>query len=294
MRTMKPPMRLSPAKGMIFLVCTLVVCLVMCSVIGGILSISGISLPKLRILMVLQDLLVFVVPAIATAVIATRYPARFLGIDRFPDAKVLLLTIVTIIAAIPAIDFIVMLNESIRLPESMASFETWMKEAEDAAGSTVEMLLSGKSIGSLVVSLLIIGFLTGFSEEILFRGTMQRLLTPSNASTHVAIWLTAFIFSAIHLQFYGFIPRLLIGAFFGYLLVWSESLWLPVIGHILNNSMVVISTWMVNAGYMNNRIDKLGSESASWPMALGSAILVAGLIILLRRVAISSSEKSFK
>ena len=275
-------------KSVMLLVCALVLCMVMVSVIGQMMG--TMNVPKLRILIVLQDIFMFIIPAIVTAVIASRYPARLLEVDAFPNWKMILLTVLTVLAAIPAVDYIVKLNEAMSFPAWMADVEQAMRKMEEEANATTQMLINGSSVGSLIMSLLIVAILTGFSEEIFFRGALQRLLTPASGTPHLAIWVTAFIFSAVHFQFYGFVPRMLLGAFFGYLLYWSGSLWLPVIAHALNNSLVVLSTWLVNAGYMENRIDQLGSPSTTWDVALGSAVLVGGLIVLLKREA-SANQK---
>ena len=101
-------------------------------------------------------------------------------------------------------------------------------------------LMGTDTIGSIIMSILIIGLLAGFSENF-FRGALQRLLSTAGRNIHVAVWLTAFIFSAVHMQFYGFVPRMLLGAMFGYMAVWSGSLWIAVIAHATNNSLVVIA-----------------------------------------------------
>ncbi|MDE6177435.1 MAG: CPBP family intramembrane metalloprotease, partial [Paramuribaculum sp.] len=93
----------------------------------------------------------------------------------------------------------------------------------------------------LIISVIIIGVLAGVSEELFFRGTLQRLLITRPMPPHIAIWLTAVIFSLVHFQFFGFVPRVLLGAFFGYLAWWSGSVWLPAIIHAVNNSVVVIT-----------------------------------------------------
>lgn len=275
---MKPPMRLQPFKGVLFLMCTLVLCLIVASFATSVISGGELTPKRLRIATVIQDILLFVVPAMITALAATRYPARFLEIDRLPSLRLVLLAVATVFCSIPMIDMVVEWNESLSLPSSMASLESWMKSSEANAESITRILMSGDSVGSLIVSILIVGVLAGFSEELFFRGTFQRLMTPGHGSATVAIWVTAFIFSAIHLQFYGFFPRLLLGAYLGYLLVWSGSLWLPVLIHVINNSLVVLSTWLVEAGLMSTRIDHLGRSEASMPMAIVSLVMVACLI----------------
>lgn len=78
------------------------------------------------------------------------------------------------------------------------------------------------------------------TEEFFFRGALQRLIGKWNPNPHFVIWSAAILFSAFHLQFYGFIPRMLLGAYLGYLLLWTRSIWIPVFAHFINNATAVI------------------------------------------------------
>ena len=165
-------------------------------------------------------------------------------------------------------------NESLVLPSALAPLEQWMRQAEDAAADQVKILLGGTSWGDLMVSVLIVGVLAGVSEELFFRGAMQRIISSGRVGPHSAIWITAVLFSVFHMQFYGFFPRLVLGAFFGYLLYWSGSVWLSSIIHALNNTLVVFTSWQmrrVSGGDVMD-IDKIGADSAI--MIVVSLVLV--------------------
>jgi len=107
---------------------------------------------------------------------------------------------------------------------------------------------------------------------------------------HAAIWVTAFIFSAIHVQFYGFLPRILLGAAFGYMAVWSGSLWLPILAHFINNAVGVIAFYIVRKQSITFDIENVGAEN-SWYLGL---IFVPICIYFLLKISIkyqvSSSE----
>ncbi|MBJ2185483.1 CPBP family intramembrane glutamic endopeptidase [Paramuribaculum intestinale] len=240
--------------------------------------------PHLRIAAILQDLLMFVVPTIATAVIVTRYPARLLMIDSRPTAFGILLTVLAIIVMIPFMNVIVAWNESIRFPESMSALEEFMKNAEANAAAMTRQLMGTDTIGSIIMSILIIGLLAGFSEELFFRGALQRLLSTAGMNIHVAIWLTAFIFSAVHMQFYGFVPRMLLGAMFGYMAVWSGSLWIAVIAHATNNSLVVIAQSVADSGGAD--INQMATDATPLSMAIAVISLMAtvGIMYMFYRI----------
>ncbi|MDE6269714.1 MAG: CPBP family intramembrane metalloprotease, partial [Muribaculaceae bacterium] len=132
-------------------------------------------------------------------------------------------------------------------------------------------------------NILIIGVAAGVSEELFFRGALQRLLSTGGMSTHAAVWTAAVVFSAMHLQFFGFVPRMLLGAYFGYLLVWSRSIWLPAAAHALNNTVYVIMQWYyLRNGEPDVTIDNVGLGS-TWPWAIVSLAATILLIVITYR-----------
>lgn len=275
---------LPPLKRMFLFICISALCLILFAVIAGVVLHSGLTTPKIRIITILQDSLVFIVPAMATAMVITRRPADFLLVRSKPSLTLLLLVTATILAAIPAMNAIINWNQSLQLPASMSGLEESMRAAEANAAETVKLLIGEPSVASLILILLIMGVLVGFSEEIYFRGSLQRLLSTSHINSHLAVWLTAIIFSFIHLQFFGFFPRLILGAYFGYLIVWSGSLWPAVWAHTLNNSLAVVSMWSETRGSAFLESVPGFSEANVGPAtALVSVICVTMLLIVTRR-----------
>lgn len=226
-----------------FLIISLV-CLLVGSLLMGIVMGIGGSLTTriLRIATIVQDLTVFILPAIITAVVVNRLPASMLGVDKMFTLKQLILAVGVMVAATPAMNLLIDWNANITLPESMAGIEAALKASEAQAQVAVELMLAGDGWAQTLIAVLIVGALAGLSEELYFRGVLQRLIGSGTVNIHVAIWVTAVLFSLFHMQFYGFFPRILLGAFFGYLLYWTGSLWLPIIMHTLNNSVYVITT----------------------------------------------------
>lgn len=242
------------------------------------------SVAALRIATVCQSLFQLIIPAIVTALIVTRRPAEFLEVDRKPDFAILYVSFAILICSIPCMNFIIEANKSLSLPESLRGLEDFMKAMEQRAADTIALLQGGKTVGDLVMSVLIIGILAGFGEELFFRGTFVRLLTTGRINPHVAIWMVAVIFSAMHLQFYGFVPRTLLGAYFGYLLLWSRSLWIPVIIHASNNIIYVVFQWVYACkGCEPTEIDNLGLDGDWWMILLSFIATVALLLIIYRR-----------
>lgn len=248
-------------------------------------SIWGESTVTLRISTVIQNVFFFITPAIISALFITRLPADFLRLRKAPTSKSVFLTIAIILFSIPAMNFIIHCNESIVFPSAMSNLENSLKAMEEASKAQINILLGEPTIINLIMSILIVGILTGLGEELFFRGALQNILHTRPMNAHTAIWTTAVIFSALHFQFYGFIPRILIGAFFGYLILWSGSIWLPIFAHALNNSLVVISTWICSRNSINFDINKIATDLSieSFVLIIASVITTTILILLLYR-----------
>lgn len=273
---------LKPGLGLGLFFCLFLFMLVVASLLLQlVMNRWGDSTAALRIVTIIQDLLVFILPATVTALLMTRLPAEFLEIMKSPRLSSALMAMVAMVAAIPAMNMIIEWNASINLPESLS----WFKSAEENAQATLEKLMGLPTIGNLFMSVLIVGVLTGFAEELFFRGGLQKLLMCTRINPHVAIWATALIFSAFHFQILGLVPRLLLGAFFGYLMWWSGSLWLSVIAHAFNNTLVVIADWMRKNDVTVPDVDKIGIGDSveSIVIAIVSAGLAALAIVAVRR-----------
>ncbi|MDE7397587.1 MAG: CPBP family intramembrane metalloprotease [Muribaculum sp.] len=229
--------RLKPGASLGLLLCWWIL-----SWILGSLIISGV-VPNVRLAVLVQNIVMFIFPAFMSALLISSRPFRYLRVAQMPGMRLTLLTIIVVIAAIPFLNYIVARNESVHLPESLSSLEASMRALEDMAQQMVLSIMGEPTVSGLIVSVLLIGVLTGIGEEVFFRGGLQSILVRMFGNTHVAIWVTAAVFSAVHFEFFGFVPRLLLGAFLGYLVVWSGSLWLSILAHALNNSIVVVCMW---------------------------------------------------
>ncbi len=283
--------RVSPGLRIVLLALTFILGLVLAGFVVALLTglSSGRAIAMLRIGAVLQDILMLVLPAIVTAIIVTSRPAALLAIDRAPRLIPSLFAVLAMILATPAMNVIIEWNASLHLPQSMASLEEALRTMEESAGAAVTMMLGAHTAGNLIVSVLIIGVLAGFSEELFFRGSLQRLLVSSHMSAAAAIWVTAVIFSAVHFQFFGFVPRLLLGAYFGYLLLWSRSVWLPMLAHIFNNTLYVVSTYVTGSGD-----PELGEWSMQWYAVAASVILTGAVLYYLRKNLVAKPEPYIK
>lgn len=171
---------------------------------------------------------------------------------------------------------LVYFNSKLVLPEFMSGLESWMKQTEEQLMELTKYLTDFQTIPEFLMGLLVIGVLAGIGEEMFFRGVLQPKMRLYTGSAHAGVWLTAIIFSAIHLQFYGFLPRVFLGAVFGYLYLFSGSLIYPILAHILNNSITIIMVYMANEGIIE--FDMESTDTVSYPAAMiGLLGLLAGI-----------------
>lgn len=232
-----------------------------------------------------QDIVGFCGTAVVTAIVCQgkNRAASWLGIIKRIRALDIFMMIILLAVGIPALNQIIWWNQQFSFPASMESVEKLLRNWETAGAQATAVLLSDKSVIGLVSGILMIGCLTGLGEELLFRGSLQSILMRTRLGPHFAIWASAFIFSAIHFQFFGFVPRLLLGAFFGYLFWWSGSLWLSVIAHALNNSIVVSTSWLIANGYAHENFERLGVSENGIPfVAMASGVAFVFILMLYR------------
>lgn len=223
-------------------------CIMLAGLMCAAVLMSFLSNADMLALLTIQDIVAFILPAIAAMAIFYHKPLHVMQFDRAPSWLSLAIVVIFYIVSLPAMNWLVSANESMTLPSWLGGLEQAMRAAEDEAAATTQQLLDIHSIVQLIPTLIVVGLMAGLSEEILFRGAMLRTMQDSRLGTHAVVWLVAIIFSAIHLQFYGFIPRMLLGVWLGYLLVWTGNLWVPIIAHTLNNSTVVLFNYLSNTG----------------------------------------------
>ena len=226
---------------------------------------------SLRLTAIIQDMFLFILPPVAVAVMVCNLPARLLCVDRGIPARAFIIGVAVLIVSTPAMNALIDWNEHIELPASLAGIEEWMRQAEDAAKGSINIMLGEHTVANLVMKILVVGILAGFSEEVFFLGGLQRLIASNGLNIHAAIWISAFVFSFFHMQFYGFFPRLLLGAFFGYMLYATGSLWLPVILHALNNTIYVVSVYVSGSEKAESTADSFG---------VGDPVLIMASVIL--------------
>lgn len=260
--------------------------LVLLSVVSSLLIDDGFTAKGMRIFAIVQDLLVFILPAVVAAFVATRLPASLLTVNVRPRLFPIIMAIIVMLTSLPAMELLIEWNNNLHLPESMSGLEESLRNMEDSASTGISALSGGNTVGDLIMGILIIGILTGIAEELFFRGALQNLfMTMPKVKKHFAIWAAAFIFSFMHFQFFGFVPRLLLGAYFGYLIWWTGSVWVPVIAHAFNNSLVVLLSWIAARSGVAESVENAAAINLGtdwYTITLSVAVTALGLIVLRR------------
>ena len=196
---------------------------------------------------------------------------------RETSLPILLLVGILVIGFMPFDAIFIELNQKLALPESMKSIQDWMKKNEDAGAILTKFLTDFKSPSQFMVALFVVAVLAGISEELVFRGVLQNIALRAFGNPHLAIWFAAFWFSFIHFQFFGFLPRMFLGALFGYLYFWTKNLYVPMFAHFVNNGFTLLMVYL----YKNKMVgmDIESTESVPTMVALSSLVLT---VLILR------------
>jgi len=237
----------------------------------------------LKIAQVVLVSITFIVPVVLFSYVIRAEKIKFLSLNKLPSWNYLLVGLSICIIALPLVSGTAYWNSQMHLPSFLSDVETWMKLKEDTANETIKIFFSNNTLGNMFSNLFVIAFMAGLSEEIFFRGFIQRLFIENKINYHVAVWITAILFSAIHLQFFGFVPRMLLGAVLGYLYVFTNNLWVPIIAHTINNGFAVIMAYYTGS-LESDPLTKNGEEQISPVFVIASAALVALQLVYLYKL----------
>lgn len=241
------------------------------------------SIRSLKIMQMIQAVGLFVLPPLVLAYLWSDKPLNYLGFKSGFTFADLLLVAVFMVVAIPFINLISSLNQLLVLPDFFSSAELWMKASEKQIAEITAKMLNVHTFPELLFNILLIAIIPAMGEEMFFRATIQKIFTEWRKAVW-GIWIAAFVFSAIHLQFYGFVPRMLLGAFLGYLYAWSGSLWLPVVAHFVNNAIAVVFYYLKYNGVNLPDIDRVGTGDTLWMGVLSGVMVVVGVVVLKNRL----------
>ena len=234
---------------------------------------------------------IFILPPFVLAFLCSKKPLVYLRLNQktaWLDAGYVILFMLIII---PFVNLLGDLNQQLVLPKFMAGLESTLKSMEDQANKLVEQMLQVHGYAALLFNVFLIALLPAIGEELFFRGALIRVFQNWKGMIP-AIWIVAILFSTIHLQFYGFVPRLLMGAFFGYLILWSGNIGLAVIAHFINNVVAVLFYYFKFNGIKLPDIDSIGTGNTLWIGIASGAIGLFGFFLLKRKLQLPAGNIS--
>ena len=276
-------------------------CILVCSMIAaGSMFIfeQPLSVTALKWVQFFQSTAMFLLPPLCMAYLWSQEPMKWLKVSEFQSFKFSGIAILLMLVALPAINLLSYWNQQMAFPAFLEPLEQWMKASEESAKVLTEQFMHATTFGGLIINLLLMAVLPAIGEELTFRGVLQRLFTsrliassPHRLIPHTAIWCSAILFSAIHLQFYGFIPRMLMGALFGYMLVWTGSLWIPILMHFTNNAVAVILYFIaLRADWDMDKVDAIGTNDTLWLGVVSMVITIVGIYAFRRSTTMSNAS----
>ena len=259
-----------------------------------------LSVSALKWIQFFQSAAMFLLPPLCMAYLWSKQPLEWLKVKGEKELKgERVWAVALMLVALPAINLLAYINEQMALPAFLEPLEAWMKTQEETAKLLTEQFMHVTTFGGLIINLLLMALLPAVSEELTFRGVLinlfkvkgERLQVKGERVPHLAIWCSAILFSAIHLQFYGFVPRMLMGALFGYMLAWTGSLWIPILMHFTNNALAVILYFVsLRAGWDIEMMDAIGTNDTLWLGVVSMVITIVGIYAFRRSITMSNAS----
>lgn len=227
-----------------------------------------------------QSVGLFVIPPIIIAFVFGDSIQSYLKLDVTPKTISFILTVVLLMIAMPPlINFLAEINSKMNLPSYFGGIEEWMKNMEENAMELTELFLNTNTTGGFLFNIFMIAMLPAIGEEFMFRGILQKQFSDWTKNSHWGIWISAILFSAMHMQFFGFLPRLFLGVIFGYLFYWSGTIWLPIIAHFINNAIAISAYFLINQGKIDETFEEIGTSGNGILVYLPISIFLAALIL---------------
>ncbi|WP_462281740.1 lysostaphin resistance A-like protein [Salinivirga cyanobacteriivorans] len=235
-------------------------------------------LPVVRFFQAMQTIGMFLFPGIAWALLYDKPVMRGLDIKKSISTEAIFGTLLMVIVALPMINALAAINEALNLPEWLNALEQNFRSTEARAMEFMEALLNTESIGTLFINLLVIGVLPAISEEVLFRGVLQKEFNRITRKPILSVIIAAIVFAALHYQFFTFLPRVALGVMLGLVYLWSKNLWVPIALHFFNNGLSVLAWFWLSPEQIDGSVDNIGTPTFMWPLAIVSVILLVALM----------------
>lgn len=236
------------------------------------------NIAMLKIMQIIMSLFGFLFSALILAYLFSFNSQQYLSMSETPKRKFLIYALALVFVVFPLVNMLGALNQELTFPGFLKDVEKMLTDQDQQNQRLLDNFLADTNVAGLLVNILMIGLIPAIGEELFFRGIMQNLFTGMTRNNHWGIWITAAVFSLVHSKVFTFLPIMVLGALFGYLLVWSRSIWIPVLAHFVNNTTAVLLYYFSNTGKIKTEALEFGSTADVWPFVLASASLTGVLL----------------
>lgn len=247
------------------------------------------TIGAMKFLQILNMITGLLLPSLIYLVITEKEPLSVIRKPHSGGIYMYMLVVMLFIIVQPLIGLTNEWNSRLVLPSALSGLEDWMKASEKQALELTNAFLSTSSFSGLMLNIFMIALLPAVAEELLFRGILARLLKRWTGSIHWAVLISSLLFAAIHLQFYGFLPRFLLGAGLAYLFFLTGNLWVPILAHFVNNLLSVLTEYFYKHEIIPVKAEDFGFYSNTYIIVLSLLISIT-LVLAIRRVAVNEPD----
>ena len=241
-----------------------------------------------RIIQVLATLALLFIPAVLWSIVSNGKNIFWLGFNRYINGFQLLLGFMLIFTASFAASPLADLTKAV-----VAHFPKI-----DAMANNMEILYNKQAAAlanitnwqDYVIGLFIMAFFPAMFEEVFFRGAVQNLFTKWWRNPLLAIIVTAFIFSLVHMSIYLFLSRMLLGFVLGLMYHQTKNIWVNIVAHFINNGIVLTGIFVMKMKNQKVDMNKL-DPTVHWSIGLIGIVALVGLFIMLNKYSAKNRAK---
>ncbi len=246
----------------------------------------------LKYLQLIQSLSLFLVPPFVFLLFYGEKSTSFYGFGRGTAPAAWISVVFIMVFLVPVNNFLAQWNGNLSFPESLAGLENILRNMEQSAENLTKLFLKMNSPGAYLFNMLLIAVIPALGEELTFRGVFQPLFIRWTKNVHAGILITGFLFSFFHFQFFGFVPRWLLGVLFGYMYYWSGTIWVPVLAHFINNGMAVTAYWIMGPEKVEQQLDHVGATGSDLTLYAGMVGVVLFLYLFYKSQQPAGTRKT--
>jgi uncharacterized protein len=242
---------------------------------------NALHINQLRFIQIINQLFSLLLPPILLAILISPKPLNWLAIDKAPRFSGILLMVLLTVAIYPLVELLAGWNMALKIPEALSGLEEMMRNSEENAARLTEAFLMKPDAGSLAMNLLMVGILAALGEELFFRAALINILQSWFRNRHLAVIISALLFATLHLQFFTFLPRFMLGIILGYVFIWSGTVWIPFITHMVYNSTAAIIYFLIARGSI--ALDPENISGNAGPLIYTTSFILSALLLWLFR-----------